>query len=202
MGFNTKIDNYIASKPEFAQAILVKIREMVHSILPQVEETIKWNSMCFEHKGLVCSCAAFKQHCVFGFWKHELMRAEFPDLGSTDKIMYQIGKMSSVKDVPTKTKMKKWVQYAAMLNEKGIATKRDKKTNAEIVQHQMPEDFDKALRKNKKLLNIFEAMPPSHKKEYITWIADAKREETKNARIEKALNLIAEKQDLNFKYRK
>jgi uncharacterized protein YdeI (YjbR/CyaY-like superfamily) len=202
MNFNPKIDEYIASKPKFAQAILAKIREMLHDILPQLEETIKWNSMCFEYKGLLCSCAAFKEHCVFGFWKHELMRAEFPDLGTTDKIMYQLGKIKTTKEVPKKSQMKKWLQYAAMLNEKGIAIKRDKKSDVASAQMQMPEEFDRALRKNKKLLSIFEIMPPSHKKEYITWIAEAKRAETKSARIEKALALIAEKKDLNFKYRK
>jgi uncharacterized protein YdeI (YjbR/CyaY-like superfamily) len=202
MNGNPKIDEYIASKAEFAQPILNEIRTRVHALLPEVEETIKWNSMCFEYKGLLCSCAAFKQHCVFGFWKYQLMRSAFPELDESDKTMYQVGRITTLKEMPTKAQMKKWIQYAIMLNEKGISTKRIVSKKDASVPLTMPLEFDKALRKDKIANANFEAMPPSHKKEFIEWIAEAKRDATKQARVVKALMMLHEKKDLNYKYRK
>jgi len=51
----------------------------------------------------------------------------------------------------------------------------------------VPDYFTRALQKNKKALKVFEGLSPSHKKEYIEWITDAKAEETRNRRMDKAL---------------
>jgi hypothetical protein len=65
-----RIDAYIARQRDFARPILKHLRKVVHEGCPQVVETLKWNSPSFEHKGMLCGMAAFKQHTVFGFWKH------------------------------------------------------------------------------------------------------------------------------------
>ena len=39
---DARVDAYIADAPEFAQPILVKLRELVHTACPDVTETIKW----------------------------------------------------------------------------------------------------------------------------------------------------------------
>lgn len=68
-----RIDAYIAHAAAFARPILTRLREVVHAGCPDVQETVKWGAPSFEHHGLLCGMAAFKQHCVFGFWKHELV---------------------------------------------------------------------------------------------------------------------------------
>jgi uncharacterized protein YdeI (YjbR/CyaY-like superfamily) len=60
----------------------------------------------------------------------------------------------------------------------------------------------KALQKNKKALQTFEAFSPSHKKEYIVWIMEAKTDETRNRRMEKALEYMADGKGLNWKYQR
>ncbi|HEY3295447.1 MAG TPA: YdeI/OmpD-associated family protein [bacterium] len=57
-----------------------------------------------------------------------------------------------------------------------------------------PEDFQKALNKNKAAKAVFEKFAYSHKKEYVRWIEEAKKAETRAARIEKAVGMIAEGQ--------
>ncbi|MEW6407693.1 MAG: YdeI/OmpD-associated family protein [Patescibacteria group bacterium] len=55
----------------------------------------------------------------------------------------------------------------------------------------IPNDLKTAPRKSpKKLLAVFRSMPPSHQREYINWICEAKRKETRDKRIKKAMKMI------------
>jgi len=56
------------------------------------------------------------------------------------------------------------------------------------------------LKKNKKALAAFESFSPSHRKEYVQWIVEAKREETRDKRIATALAWLAEGKSRNWKY--
>jgi len=49
-----------------------------------------------------------------------------------------------------------------------------------------------ALTTKPRLLKIYASMPPSHQREYNTWIASTKKPETQQARVGKALTMIAE----------
>jgi hypothetical protein len=66
--YDHRIDEYIGKKAAFAQPILKHLRELMHSLSPQIAETIKWGHPFFEYKGTLANMAAFKEHCVFGFW--------------------------------------------------------------------------------------------------------------------------------------
>ena len=48
----------------------------------------------------------------------------------------------------------------------------------------------------------FERFPPGHKREYVEWITEAKREETRNRRLQIALRQIVEGKPQNWKYMK
>ena len=63
-----RIDQYMAKAPEFARPILAHLREVVHGACPEVEETMKWSTPHFTHKGPLCHMAAFKQHAAFNLW--------------------------------------------------------------------------------------------------------------------------------------
>ncbi len=63
-----------------------------------------------------------------------------------------------------------------------------------------PPEFEAALRKSKKASAAFAALSPSCKREYIEWIADAKRPETRDKRIKTAMEWIAEGKQRNRKY--
>jgi uncharacterized protein YdeI (YjbR/CyaY-like superfamily) len=57
----------------------------------------------------------------------------------------------------------------------------------------VPEDVQKALGKQKKIKNYFDSLPYSHKKEYVVWIEDAKKPETRAARVKKMIAMLAGK---------
>ena len=92
-----RVDAYIAKAADFAKPILTHIRKLVHGACPDVVETMKWTFPHFDYKGILCSMAAFKQHCAFGFWKSELI------LGSTaaeNEAMGHFGRITSLADLP------------------------------------------------------------------------------------------------------
>ena len=63
-----------------------------------------------------------------------------------------------------------------------------------------PPELTAALAKNRKAREVFEAFSPSHKRDYCEWIGDAKREETKAARVAQAVEWIAEGKPRHWKY--
>ena len=117
-----RVDAYIARSADFARPILTHLRELVHAACPAVAETIKWNMPYFEHRGLLCSMAAFRAHCAFGFW-HPAMRAEIGNARSSEA-MDQFGRIVRLSDLPRDAVLKALVRKAAQLNESGIKARR------------------------------------------------------------------------------
>lgn len=197
-----RIDLYISKSAEFAKPILMHLRELVHVACPDVEETIKWSFASFDYKGPMCSMAAFKQHCSFGFWKASLMKDKtLTKNAESESAMGHYGKITSLKDLPSDKKIIAHIKEAMVLNEKGIKLppKKVTKEKKEIV---IPEYFLKELKKNKKAFTTFEAFSPSHKREYIEWITEAKTDETKNRRMKTAIEWMSEGKSRNWKYMK
>ena len=196
-----RIDSYISNSQEFAIPILDYLRKLVHKVCPDCQETMKWSFPHFEYKGeILCSMAAFKKYCAFGFWKEKLMTKSqnlLTDKGKT--AMGDFGKITSLKDLPTTKILSLCIQEAMKLNEDGIKIAKTVKRidPKDIV---VPSDFQKALNKNAKAKKVFEAFTPSHKREYIGYINEAKREETKQKRIVKSIEKLSEGNAHNYKY--
>ncbi len=195
-----RIDAYIAKSADFAKPILAHIRKLVHKACPQVEETMKWSFPHFDYKGeMMCSMAAFKQHCAFGFWKAALMSDQsLLENAKGETAMGHMGRITSLKDLPADKQMIAYIKEAMKLNDEGVKVKKEKPVSKS--EWPAPPDLQAALKKNKKALVVFEAFPPSHRKEYITWIEEAKREETRQKRIEQTVEWVAEKKQRNWKY--
>lgn len=56
---------------------------------------------------------------------------------------------------------------------------------------EMPGELLVRLQKNKQAAAYYESLPSSHKKEYVQWISEAKKDETKARRAEKTLQMLA-----------
>ncbi|HEY6827508.1 MAG TPA: YdeI/OmpD-associated family protein [Gemmatimonadaceae bacterium] len=190
-----RVDAYIAKAPEFAKPILSYIREAAHEGCPDVEEDLKWQNPAFTYKGLLAGMAAFKEHCVFGFWKGELVTGEKTPDGEQSLAMYR--KVSSLDDLPPKKKLAAWFRKARELNDAGVKAPRVTKPKKPLAE---PDYFLAAIRKNRKALATYENFSPSHKREYIEWITDAKGEETRARRVKQAVEWMAEGKARNWKY--
>ena len=196
MARDPRIDAYIERAAPFAQPILQHVRVLVHEACPAVEETIKWGMPTFVHAGaILCGMAAFKQHASFGFWKHALVVGE----GEPRDGMGSYGKMASLKDLPPKKTMIAHIRKAMRLNEDGVKTPATRKS-APKPPPQTPDDLAAALAKNEVAQTTFDAFPPGCRREYIEWIVEAKREETRAKRLAQAVEWLAEGKRRNWKY--
>ena len=197
---NPKIDAYISKAETFAQPILKHYRKLVHETCPDAEEKIKWSFPHFDYKGdMLCSMAAFKEHCAFGFWKAALMKDAKKLQEAQETAMGHLGKITSLKDLPSDKILISYIKEAMKLNEAGIKLPARKKT-IDLKILPVPDYFKKALSKNKKAAEHFEKFPPGQKKEYVVWITEAKTEETRNKRMETAVEWISEGKIRNWKY--
>jgi uncharacterized protein YdeI (YjbR/CyaY-like superfamily) len=196
------IDAYIAKSADFAKPILKRLRKVVHSACLNVEEDLKWNFPHFLYKGMLCSMAAFKAHCSFGFWRGSLLAEKYPELGSQNKEnMGQFGRITDVSEVPDDKLLVQYIKAAMKLNDEGIKPKQPAKPKRKAPP-KTPDYFLAALKKNKKALATFEDFSPSCKREYIDWITQAKQEETRQRRMDQAITWIAEGKSRNWKYEK
>ncbi|XLZ69470.1 YdeI/OmpD-associated family protein [Massilia sp. SR12] len=190
-----RVDAYIANSAEFAQPILAHLRAVIHAACPEVTETIKWSMPNFEHHGLLCNFASFKQHCAFGFWKGELLLAAADDKGK--EAMGQFGRITSVQDLPSKKVLAAYIKKAMQLNEEGVKVARPKAAPRELV---VPDYFIAALEDNPAAYEVFNGFSSSAKRDYCDWLTEAKTEATRDKRMAQALEWIAEGKKRHWKY--
>ena len=196
---DARVDAYIAKSPDFAKPILVYLRAVIHEGCPEVVETIKWSTPTFDHRGIMVGIAAFKEYCTLGFWKAPLLMLDGkPVSKEMESGAGQFGKLTTIKDLPAKAKLLKLVKDAARLNESGVNIPRAPRAAPKPLQ--VPADLTKALHNNAKARAVFEAFPPSHKREYVQWIVEAKTDETRRRRLDQAVEWIAQGKQRNWKY--
>lgn len=190
-----RVDAYIANAPDFARPILVHLRELVHRNCPQVEETLKWRMPTFMHHGMLAGMAAFRQHCSFGFWKHELVVGK--ELAGSPQGMGQFGKVTKISELPSASALAAYIKRAMKLNEEGVKAPRATPKKRALT---MPPDLAAALKKNRRAAAAFAAFSPTNQREYIEWLVEAKRDETRARRLSQAIEWIAEGKPRNWKY--
>ena len=197
-----RIDAYIAKSADFAKPVLNHLRKLVHAACPEVEETMKWNFPHFMHKGILCSMASFKNHCAFGFWKGASIFGKNRSAGNREKeAMGQFGRITVISDLPKKDVLIGYIKKAVRLNDAGtrLPAKPSSKEKKVLV---VPDYVMAALKKNQKALTTFENFSYSHKKEYVEWITESKREETRNKRLTTAIAWMAAGKPRHWKYGK
>jgi uncharacterized protein YdeI (YjbR/CyaY-like superfamily) len=64
------------------------------------------------------------------------------------------------------------------------------KSVSDAVRLSIPDDLAAALAANPKSVRAFAALPPSHQREYVKWIEEAKRTETRQGRAAKAAKMV------------
>ena len=195
-----RIDAYIEKSAEFARPILVHLRDVVHAACPDVEETMKWSFPHFMYEGMLCSMASFKAHCAFGFWKGALVLG---DESKDNEAMGNLGRITSLKDLPPKKQLTAWIKAAMRLNEAGVKAPMRRKPGLErAAPPKMPKALADALARNPKARATFDAFSPSHRKEYIEWVAEAKTDATREKRLATTIEWLSEGKSRNWKYEK
>jgi uncharacterized protein YdeI (YjbR/CyaY-like superfamily) len=192
-----QFDAYIAQAQPFARPILETLRERMHELAPGVEEAMKWSAPSFMHGGkILAGMAAFKEHASFGFWQHALVMGE----GVARDGMGSFGKMTSVGDIPSKKTLAPLVKRAMALIDDGVKSPGVRKTSTPKAAPEPTPEFAAALKKNAAARKTLAGFSPSAQREYTDWIAEAKREETRDKRIAQAIEWLAEGKQRHWKY--
>lgn len=192
-----RVDAYIAKSADFAKPILNQLRKFVHTHCSEASETMKWSMPFFEYRGgILCNMAAFKQHCAFGFWLGNLLTID----AAGEKAMGQFGRITSLGDLPSDKAFAKFIKQAMGFHDAGTKSPARAKPAAEKKVLDVPPAFTAALKKNKKAAATFEAFPYSKKKDYVTWVTEAKTEVTREKRLAQAIEWMAEGKARHWKY--
>jgi uncharacterized protein YdeI (YjbR/CyaY-like superfamily) len=195
---SSAFDAYIAKAPDFARPILEKVRRLMHQACRDIEEVMKWGHPHFDYRGPVAGMAAFKEHASFGFWKAQLLKDTEGHLSKAGSMSMSRDKLTNVSQLPPDKVLLRLIREAVDLNEQGVKTPKSKKPPKKPLTP--PDYFVAALRKSKKAQAAFESMSPSHQREYIEWLIDAKQEATRQNRLATAIEWIAEGKPRNWKY--
>lgn len=192
-----RIDAYIDKSADFAKPVLTHFRELVHATIDGAGEAVKWGMPHFTHNGKnVAGMAAFKAHCAVNFWKGSLI---FPaNEPKQAEAMGQLGRIRSLKDFPSRTALKAAVRRAVALNESG--EKRPVRAPGTRKPLATPLDLVRALGRNSRARKIWDGFPPSHRRDYIEWITEAKRDETRARRLATTVEWLEEGKSRNWKY--
>jgi uncharacterized protein YdeI (YjbR/CyaY-like superfamily) len=190
-----RIDVYIAKAQPFARPILEKARERVHAVVPDAEETIKWSMPAYTVGGkIVLITAAFKAHAALNFWRGQELETNHSSVGA----MGQFGKITSIADLPSDAELDRLIREAAELAKSAPSPRKTK--HEPRPQPQMHPQFAAALDKAPKAKAAFDNFAPSHRREYLEWVAEAKREETRQKRIATTIEWLSEGKKRNWQY--
>lgn len=195
-----RVDANIKKAAPFAQPILTHLRALVRQSCPDVVETVKWSHPSFVHDGkILCGMAAFKAHCSFGFWRQEMsaILAKHGHAGAEG--MGSFGKLTSLADLPEDRTLAGYIKAAMDLNASDAPT-RPRPTRKSKAEATVPTDLAAALKKNQPAAAAFEKFSPSHRREYVEWITEAKRDETRRKRLVTTIEWLAEGKPRHWKY--
>jgi hypothetical protein len=112
-----RVDAFIGKSAPFARPVLKRLRASVHAACPEATETIKWRMPFFVADGkILCFMAAFKAHAAFGFWRRGKAAILGESPAKAHEGMGQLGRLTSLDDLPPDAMLRRWIRKAATLN--------------------------------------------------------------------------------------
>ena len=197
MSRDPRIDAYIAKAQPFARPILEKVRERVHVVLSNVEEAVKWGMPAYTLDGkIIVVTPAFKAHAALNFWRGQ----EIGDGNAKAGAMGQFGKLASIDDLPPDSGLDRLIREAAEIAKTASAPRKPK--HAPKPPPEIHPEFAAAPNEAPKAKAAFEGFAPSHRREYLEWIGEAKRDETRRKRIGTAIEWLSGGKKRNWQYEK
>lgn len=193
-----RVDAYIGKAAPFARPILTHLRKLVHAACPAATEDIKWGMPSFIYREkILCGMAGFKAHATFGFWHRGMEGLLKKELGKTSEAMGLLGRIAAQADLPPDRTLLRYIRTAVALHDSGAATRPKRQPRPPLPE---PPDLAAALKRNRNAATAWAAFSPSCRREYIEWISEAKRPETREQRLLTTLEWSAEGKTRNWKY--
>ena len=194
-----QINQYIAEQPEWQRKLLVRMRQLIHSVDSTIQENWRWNAPHFDHSGhIMLGMLAFKEHVSIWFHKGALIKdpKKLFEKPEDDKGIRACKFREG--DAINEAALLDLVKKAVALNTKGT-----KLTDAKPVKKalEVPADLLTVLNHDEQALAHWNKASYSWKKDFVEWIDDAKKDETRKRRIAEAYQMIREGLGRNDKYK-
>lgn len=194
MKTDPRIDAYIAKQADFARPILEHLRGVLHEACPDGEETVKWGMPSFTYRGkILASMAAFKAHATFGYWNDSMLQQEEKNRTA----MGQFGRLTTLDNLPARAELVDLTRRSMQLIEEGAKPPR---ATAKKAPFTVPQDMRAAIDAVAAARATFDGFPPSSRREYVEWVTEAKRDETRSKRLAQTVEWLAEGKRRNWKY--
>lgn len=190
------VQEYIETHPSWEKE-LESLRTIMQNT--ELEECIKWGAPVYALEGKnVAGIAAFKNHCALWFFNGALLKENTILLHNAQegktKALRQIRFEKGVKIEPEI--LQKYVVEAIQIQREG---KEIKPVTAKRLV--IPAELKAAFKEDNDLEKSFQQLTKGKKREYADYIAEAKRESTKQSRLEKIKPMIISGVGLNDKYK-
>ena len=190
------VQEYIETHPSWEKE-LQSLRAIMQNT--ELEECVKWGAPVYALEGKnVAGIAAFKNHCAFWFFNGALLKENTILLHNA-----QEGKTKALRQIKFKKGdkiepeiLQKYVTEAIQIQREGKEIKPV--TSKKLV---VPSELKAAFKEDKDLEKSFQQLTKGKQREYADYIAEAKREATKQSRLEKIKPMILSGVGLNDKYK-
>ena len=190
------VQEYIETHPTWEKE-LESLRAIMQNT--ELEECIKWGAPVYALEGKnVAGIAAFKNHCALWFFNGALLKENTLSLHNAQegktKALRQIRFEKGDKIEPEI--LQKYVLEAIQIQREGKEIKPV--PSKELV---VPSELKAAFREDKDLEKSFQQLTKGKQREYADYISQAKRETTKQSRLEKIKPMIKNGEGLHDKYK-
>ncbi|MGV3754859.1 MAG: YdeI/OmpD-associated family protein [Verrucomicrobiota bacterium] len=183
---------WLETCPEFSWPLAEKIHEWILTWEPDLTESIKWNMLCFTGRKLVCGISACKQHLSIAFFRGTELpdpaRLFTPQENNTNILSIRITTLDGF----NREAFRDLVHAAVALDADPETPPVPRVKHGNRPPWPMPDYFAIGLKKNKKANEQFQKLSPSCQREYIVWLATAKRPETQAKRLKETLAALSE----------
>ncbi len=194
---NAKVTEYINKKNTWTQEL-----NLLRSVLLEVgfEETVKWGAPVYVHKGKnIVGLSAFKNYCGLWFFQGSFLIDEQKKLVNAQEGKTQAmrqWRFFTVEDIQSDL-VKQYALEAIKNSEEGKELKVKRNTKPLSIPDELQLEFDK----DERLKEAFNGFSLSKQREFSDYISEAKREATKQKRLEKIIPMILNGVGLYDKYK-
>ena len=182
-------DEWLAGAPPLSKPLAEQVREWIHRWEPDLTESIKWNTLCFSGRKLVCAISACKGYLSVAFFRGT-------ELAEHSKLFALQENNTSIQSFRLTTLQGFDLQaFRRLLH---AAVQLDASSDLPpppVVKREewpMPKALADALKKNKQAAAFFDSLKPTYQREYKVWVSTAKRPETVEKRLKETIAALAD----------
>lgn len=192
----SSVEEYIEVNSHFSDALTL-LRDLINST--QLDESLKWSAPVYSLNGKnVVGLGAFKQHFGIWFFNGVFLKDEQQLLVNAQEKTKALRQMrfESIEDIDKATVLA-YVKEAIENQKLGKELKPERKGKTVVI----PKELSTVLKANSEFNTSFKALTPSKQREYCEYIESAKREATKQTRLDKITPMILKGVGLHDKYK-